>query len=69
MVIKPIKRKISKFENQYANLSNFADSMICHEYIFYPTVEHYFQAMKTLDPEERQKRFAGCRVCVRHLFR
>lgn len=54
MVIKPIKRKISKFENQYANLSNFADSMICYEYVFYPTVEHYFQAMKTTDLKQRQ---------------
>jgi ribA/ribD-fused uncharacterized protein len=53
MIIKPIKTKIDKFEKQYEALSNFADSMICYEYVFYPTVEHYFQAMKTLDPKER----------------
>ena len=53
MVIKPVKTKISKFEKQYEALSNFADSMICYEYVFYPTVEHYFQAMKTLDLKER----------------
>lgn len=53
MIVQPIKRKITKFDGQYAALSNFADSMICHGYVFYPTVEHYFQAMKTLDPKER----------------
>lgn len=53
MIIKPIKTKINKFDGQYAVLSNFAESVICHEYIFYPTVEHYFQAMKTLDLKQR----------------
>ena len=55
MVIKPIKRRISKFDGQYAALSNFAESVICYEYIFYPTVEHYFQAMKTTDLKQRQR--------------
>lgn len=54
MVIKPIKTKINKFDGRYAALSNFYDSMICHEYIFYPTVEHYFQAMKSTDLKIRK---------------
>lgn len=54
MIIKPIKTKINKFDGQYAFLSNFYDSMICHEYIFYPTVEHYFQAMKSTDLKIRK---------------
>ena len=54
MIIKPIKTKINKFDGQYAFLSNFYNSMICHEYIFYPTVEHYFQAMKSTDLKIRK---------------
>ncbi len=48
-------KRISKFEDRFAFLSNFHPSVICDEYIFYPTVEHYFQAMKTLNPEMRKK--------------
>lgn len=42
---------IDKFEGEYAFLSNFHPSRpIRDEYgITYPSVEHYFQAMKTLD--------------------
>lgn len=54
MIIKPVKLKIDKFDGQYAFLSNFYDSMICHEYVFYPTVEHYFQAMKSTDLKTRK---------------
>lgn len=54
MIIKPVKTKIDKFDGQYAFLSNFYDSVICHEYIFYPTVEHYFQAMKSTDLKIRK---------------
>lgn len=54
MIVKTIKTKIDKFEGQYAFLSNFQDSLICHEFIFYPTVEHFFQAMKTLDIKQRK---------------
>lgn len=54
MIVRPVKLKIDKFDGQYAFLSNFYDSMICHEYIFYPTVEHYFQAMKSTDLKTRK---------------
>lgn len=44
---------IDKFEGKYAFLSNFYESPIEQDRIIYPTVEHYFQAQKTLDFEER----------------
>lgn len=49
---------ISKFEGRYAFLSNFYSSeiIIClvnGEYRTAPTVEHYFQAMKTTDVAEQ----------------
>lgn len=41
---------IGTFDGEYAFLSNFYPFFITDEdYITYPTVEHYFQAMKTLD--------------------
>ena len=46
---------IVEFDGEYAFLSNFYDSPIFYEGITYPTNEHFFQAMKTLDPVERQK--------------
>lgn len=46
---------IDKFEGKYAFLSNFYASTIKEDGITYPTVEHYFQAHKTLDYQERQK--------------
>ena len=47
---------IDSFDGKYAFLSNFYDSplKIDQDYT-YPTVEHYFQAMKTTDPIERKK--------------
>lgn len=45
---------INDFHKEYNFLSNFFDSPIFEEGIFYPTVEHYFQAMKTLNPVERK---------------
>ena len=46
---------INKFDGEYAFLSNFHPSCpIRDEYgISYPSVEHYFQAMKTLDKYQR----------------
>lgn len=45
---------INCFDKEYAFLSNFFDSEIVDEDgICYPTVEHYFQAMKTLDKAVR----------------
>lgn len=45
---------ISIFDGEFAFLSNFHTSPITDEDgIVYPTVEHYFQAMKSLDKSER----------------
>lgn len=46
---------IDKFDGEYEFLSNFYYSPIKFEGIEYPTVEHYFQAMKSLSQEEREK--------------
>ena len=46
---------INSFEGKYAFLSNFYESPIAEDRIIYPTVEHYFQAQKTLDINERKK--------------
>lgn len=46
---------ILEFEGKYDFLSNFYPSPIFYDGITYPTNEHFFQAMKTLDQEERKK--------------
>lgn len=46
---------IVEFDGEHAFLSNFFPSSILYEGIVYPTNEHFFQAMKTLDQAERQK--------------
>ena len=44
------KKVIDKFDGEYAFLSNFSNSILYDiDGIEYPTVEHYFQAQKTLD--------------------
>ena len=50
---------INCFDGKFAFLSNFYHSPIEFEGISYPTNEHFFQAMKTLDVNERQK-VANC---------
>ena len=46
---------IDSFSEEFEFLSNFFPSKITDfEGNIYPTVEHYFQAMKTLDPEKRK---------------
>lgn len=46
---------ISAFSGRYAFLSNFFPSPITAADVHYPTVEHYFQAMKTTDIDDRLK--------------
>ena len=46
---------IDKFRGKYWFLSNFYESPIEEENITYPTVEHYFQAQKTFNHEEKLK--------------
>lgn len=54
---------IDRFRDQYAFLSNFYfwGSLVHYAHAPYPTVEHAFQAAKTLDLDERLKiqRIAG----------
>ena len=44
---------IKEFSGIHEFLSNFWHSPFVHEGITYATNEHFFQAMKTLDPKER----------------
>ena len=46
---------IKEFEGEYAFLSNFYHAPVHYKGINYPTNEHYFQAMKTVDIELRKK--------------
>lgn len=46
--------KIDKFDEDFAFLSNFYPSPIKDGDLTYPTVEHYFQAMKTTDKYGRR---------------
>lgn len=46
---------VGRFTGPYRWLSNFYECQIDVDGILYPTVEHAFQAHKTLDPELRYK--------------
>ena len=50
-----MKKVINLFNGEYLFLSNFANSTVTYEGVEYPTVEHAFQAAKTLDKKERKK--------------
>ena len=66
---------ILSFKGKYAFLSNFSPHPVRARGILYPTVEHAYQAYKTLDPAERlgirscdtpgQAKRAGRRVTLR----
>lgn len=47
--------KITLFKDDNGFLSNFYPCTVTLDGVEYPTVEHAFQAAKTLDPEVRQK--------------
>jgi ribA/ribD-fused uncharacterized protein len=47
--------KIEWFRDEYEFLSNFYSVEIEYEGVVFPTVEHAFQAAKTLDVDERRK--------------
>lgn len=49
---------VSQFKGSYRFLSNFWPAKVRYEGVDYPTVEHAYQAAKTLDLEVR-KQFAG----------
>lgn len=44
---------IDRFTGEHAFLSNFYSAPVEYEGVMYPTVEHAFQAQKTLDQDER----------------
>ena len=45
---------IKNFEGEYAFLSNFYFSPMIIDNVVYTTNEHFFQAMKSFNPKERQ---------------
>jgi ribA/ribD-fused uncharacterized protein len=51
---------ITRFAGIYSFLSNFYLCLIVYKEIYYPSVEHAYQAAKTLDFDERHK-IAGMR--------
>lgn len=46
---------ILEFHGEYWWLSNFSESKVSYEGVEYPTVEHAYQAAKTLDKDRREK--------------
>lgn len=50
---------IKRFKDDYYFLSNFSKHGFEYEGIYYPTNEHFFQAMKVFDQKTRRK-VAGC---------
>ena len=46
---------IDRFEGEYRFLSNFYPAQIEYEGLIYPTIEHAFQAAKTLDIDARRQ--------------
>ena len=46
---------IKEFKGEYRFLSNFVDAPVELDGVWYYTVEHAYQAAKTLDPIEREK--------------
>lgn len=53
--MKCVEPEVLQFTGEYRFLSNFASSPFTHEGIDYATNEHFYQSMKTLDPEQRAK--------------
>jgi ribA/ribD-fused uncharacterized protein len=50
-----LRRRIDDFRGQYHFLANFAPAPVLLDGVSYPTVEHAYQAAKTLEPEGRQQ--------------
>ena len=47
--------KVTRFSDKFEFLSNFSSSKIEYQGIIYPTVEHAYQAAKTMDMDKRQE--------------
>lgn len=50
---------INSFSGSHAFLSNFESAPIFYDGLYYPTVEHAYQAAKTLNMTERKETFTG----------
>ena len=61
--------EINLFKGEYAFLSNFHKCEVEFEGVTYPSVEHAFQAAKTLDYDERLKFTKGSPVTVKGMGR
>lgn len=51
--------QITKFHGDHAFLSNFHPVPVVFEGLEFPSVEHAYQAAKTVDPAERQRFLTG----------
>lgn len=61
---------INSFAGEYSFLSNFYPAEVEWEGVLYPTVEHAFQAAKTIDTTERESvRLAASPVIAKRLGR
>jgi ribA/ribD-fused uncharacterized protein len=49
-----VQEAIAEFRGRFRFLSNFWSTDIWFEGVCYPSLEHAFQAAKTLDPEDRE---------------
>lgn len=48
-------RRIESFEGRWMFLSNYYPARVSYDGVVYPTVEHAYQAAKTLDPPTRER--------------
>jgi hypothetical protein len=55
--------KIASFSDEFRFLSNFFPSPFIHNDILYKSVEHFYQAQKTIDIEKR-KELAECKTAA-----
>lgn len=59
----PVGRVIGEFRGVFRFLSNFVPARVILDGVEYPSIEHAFQAAKTLIPDQR-KRFVGGTAAV-----
>lgn len=64
-----ILNEINSFKGEYSFLSNFEKCSIEFEGLTYPSVEHAFQAAKTLDTNKRLSFTKGSSCCAKRMGR
>lgn len=62
-------KEINSFKGEYSFLSNFKKCSVEFEGLTYPSVEHAFQAAKTLNSEKRLNFTKGSPVCAKAMGR